>query len=95
MSCTPNKKIKHIITERFYLGAKMLLPIVEIPQSIKEGLESYRDLFPRSETYQHIMEYCTGLIVLDKPSIKRLSQCLVNGSSQSSINKSLTQFFFL
>jgi SRSO17 transposase len=68
----------------------MIIPIVSIPPSIQKGLRPYRDLFPRSETYQHILEYCTGLVVLDKPSINRLSQCLVDGPSQSSINKSLT-----
>lgn len=49
----------------------MVLPIVAIPASIEAGLAPYRDLFPRSETYQHIKEYCTGLVVLDKPSINR------------------------
>jgi SRSO17 transposase len=54
-------------------------------------LAPYRDLFPRSETYQHILEYCTGLVVLDKPSINRLAACLVDGPAQSSINKALTR----
>jgi hypothetical protein len=48
-------------------------------------------LFPRIETYQHIKEYCTGLVVLEKPSINRLAACLVDGPAQSSINKALTQ----
>jgi hypothetical protein len=47
----------------------MLVPIVAIPPSIERGLAPYRDLFPRIETYQHIKEYCTGLVVLEKPSI--------------------------
>jgi hypothetical protein len=50
----------------------MVVPVVAIPPSIEAGLAPYRDLFPRSETYQHILEYCTGLVVLDKPSINRL-----------------------
>src|ERR687893_2919648 len=69
----------------------MLVPIVAIPPSIERGLAPYRDLFPRIETYQHIKEYCTGLVVLEKPSINRLAACLVDGPAQSSINKALTR----
>jgi hypothetical protein len=69
----------------------MVVPVVAIPPSIEAGVAPYRDLFPRSETYQHILEYCTGLVVLDKPSINRLAACLVDGPAQSSINKALTR----
>ena len=69
----------------------MLVPIVAIGASIEIGLAPYRDLFPRIETYQHIKEYCTGLVVLEKPSINRLAACLVDSPAQSSINKALTQ----
>ena len=68
----------------------MIVPIVKIPSSIALGLSIYKSLFPRSETYQHIQQYCTGLVVLDKPSIQRMSDCLVNGPCQSSLNKAVT-----
>lgn len=68
----------------------MIIPIVSIPVSIAEGLWGYEDLFPRSETFQHIGEYCTGLVVLEKPSIRRMSHCFVDGPSQSSLNKAIT-----
>ena len=68
----------------------MIIPIVKIPDSIVSGLSIYTDLFPRSETIEHIHQYCTGLVVLEKPSIKRLSQCLVDGPCQSSLNKAIT-----
>ena len=73
----------------------MIIPIVSIPPSIANGLKHYKDLFPRSETFQHIQEYCTGMVVLDKPSIKRISQCFVDGPCQSSLNKSITALIFL
>ena len=69
----------------------MVVPIVAIPPSIEIGLTPYRDLFPRIETYHHIKEYWTGLVVLEKPSINRLAACLVEGPAQSSINKALTR----
>lgn len=68
----------------------MIVPIVSIPASIANGLAGYKDLFPRSETFQHIQEYCTGMIVLDRPSIQRMSQCFVDGPCQSSLNKAIT-----
>jgi hypothetical protein len=68
----------------------MILPIVSIPPSIATGLAGYRDLFPRSETFEHIQQYCTGLVVLERPSIQRMSQCFVEGPCQSSLNKTIT-----
>ncbi len=47
----------------------MIVPIVKIPATIADGLHIYRNLFPRSEMYRHIEEYCTGLVVLAKPSL--------------------------
>lgn len=69
----------------------MFIPITDIPQSIVDGFSPYRDLFCRPESFQHLMEYATGLVVLDKPSIRRLSECLLDGPDQSCINKMLTQ----
>jgi hypothetical protein len=68
----------------------MIMPIVSVPPSISIGLEEYKDLFPRSETFQHIQEYCTGMVLLEKPSIQRTSQCFVDGPCQSSLNKAIT-----
>lgn len=68
----------------------MIIPIVSVPPSISSGLEEYKDLFPRSETFQHIQEYCTGMVLLEKPSIQRTSQCFVDGPCQSSLNKAIT-----
>jgi hypothetical protein len=68
----------------------MILPIMAIPPSIAQGVSCYSDIFPRSETFQHIQEYCTGLVVLERPSIRRMAQCFVDGPCQSSLNKALT-----
>lgn len=68
----------------------MIIPIVSIPPSIANGLAGYKDLFPRCETFQHIQEYCTGLVVLERPSIQRMAKCFVDGPCQSSLNKAVT-----
>ena len=67
----------------------MIIPIVSIPASIANGLADYKDLFPRCETFQHIQEYCTGMVLLNRPSIQRMSQCFVDGPCQSSLNKAI------
>ncbi len=67
----------------------MIIPIVSIPASIAKGLADYKDLFPRCETFQHIQEYCTGVVLLNRPSIQRMSQCFVDGPCQSSLNKAI------
>ena len=69
----------------------MMIPIVSIPASIEAGLKPYRSYFSRSESFAHFQEYCTGLVVLEKPSIRRMAQCFVAGPSQSSLNKTLTR----
>ena len=68
----------------------MIVPIVQIPKSIADGLSIYKPLFPRCETYTHIEQYCTGLVVLEKPSIQRMADCIVDGPSQSALNKAIT-----
>ena len=69
----------------------MVIPITDLPESIVEGLAAYRGLFSREGSFHHIMEYAPGLVILEKPSIRRLAECLVEGPAQSSINKALTQ----
>ena len=41
----------------------MLLPLVGVPDRIKEGLEPYRDLFCRDAGFEHISRYVTGLLL--------------------------------
>lgn len=40
-----------------------MLPITQIPASILEGLQDYRELFCRDAGFEHIGRYLTGLIV--------------------------------
>jgi hypothetical protein len=40
-----------------------MLPMVEVPQTIRKGLRPYRDLFRRQEGFEHVSRYVSGLIV--------------------------------
>lgn len=41
----------------------MLLPIVEVPKTIEEEMEKYREVFFRKEGFEHIKRYVSGLII--------------------------------
>src|ERR687891_2675748 len=40
-----------------------MLPMVGVPETIRKGLRPYRDLFRRTEGFEHVSRYVTGLIV--------------------------------
>jgi len=40
-----------------------MLPIVEVPEIIRNGMLNYRDVFCRYEGFDHVSRYVTGLII--------------------------------
>jgi hypothetical protein len=42
---------------------KIMIPIVEVPQTIAAQMKNYRDIFCRSEGFDHVSRYVTGLII--------------------------------
>ena len=40
-----------------------MLPIVQVPETIRKGMSSYRDVFCRDEGFDHVSRYVTGLII--------------------------------
>jgi len=40
-----------------------MLPMVGVPETIRNGLRPYRDLFGRAEGFEHVSRYVTGLLV--------------------------------
>ncbi|MBI3413000.1 MAG: hypothetical protein HY051_02900 [Candidatus Aenigmarchaeota archaeon] len=47
-----------------------MLPIVEVPESIRRGMERYRSIFCRQEGFDHVCRYVTGLIVLPNKTLQ-------------------------
>ena len=40
-----------------------MLPIVQVPETIRNGMQNYRDIFCRDEGFDHVSRYVTGLII--------------------------------
>jgi hypothetical protein len=40
-----------------------MLPMVEVPETIRKGLRPYRDLFRRAEGFEYVSRYVSGLLV--------------------------------
>lgn len=47
-----------------------MLPMVSVPETIRKGLRPYRDLFRRSEGFEYVSRYVTGLIVSPKKTLQ-------------------------
>jgi hypothetical protein len=42
---------------------KDMLPITEVPETIRNGMMNYRNVFCRDEGFEHVSRYVTGLII--------------------------------
>ena len=42
---------------------KEMLPITEVPESIRNGMMNYRNVFCRDEGFEHVSRYVTGLVI--------------------------------
>ncbi len=40
-----------------------MLPMVEVPETIRNGMLNYRDVFCRDEGFDHVSRYVTGLVI--------------------------------
>jgi len=40
-----------------------MLPIIEVPETVRSGMSNYRDVFCRDEGFDHVSRYVTGLII--------------------------------
>jgi len=47
-----------------------MLPIVEIPETLRTGLEAYRSLFCRKAGFEHMGRYLTGLITSENKTLQ-------------------------
>lgn len=40
-----------------------MIPIIEVPETIRDGMMNYRNVFCREEGFEHVSRYVTGLII--------------------------------
>src|SRR6266481_3591572 len=50
-----------------------MLPMVEVPETIRKGLRPYRDLFRRAEGFAHVSRYVAGLIVSPNKTVQGIN----------------------
>jgi SRSO17 transposase len=69
-----------------------MLPLVEIPPTIKKYAEGYQDLLS-PEQYEHVKRYLTGLFVSENKTIQVINgSFVVEVKNQSSLNRFLTEY---
>jgi hypothetical protein len=69
-----------------------MLPLVEIPPTVKKYAEGYRDLYS-PEQFEHFKRYLTGLFVCENKTIQAINgSFVVELRDQSSLNRFLTQY---
>lgn len=49
-----------------------MLPIVGVPETIRQGMEPYRDLFCREAGFDHVSRYVTGVILSPNKTLQGL-----------------------
>jgi hypothetical protein len=47
-----------------------MLPMVEVPKTIRARLRPYRDLFRRAEGFEHVSRYVSGLSVSPNKTVQ-------------------------
>ena len=67
-----------------------MLPITAHPQLLKKYGSEFESLFTQP-SYNHFLNYLTGLITVPKPNVSKISTWIYQGKDQSSLNRLLTK----
>ena len=74
-------------------GKCVMLPIVEVPETIRNGMLNYRDVFCRDEGFDHVSRYVTGLIISPNKTLQGIYDLQVwDGKKPSRRSTRLWQF---
>src|SRR5262245_54678148 len=60
-----------------------MLPIVGVPETIRQGMAHYRDIFCREAGFDHVSRYVTGLILSPKKTLQGLDDLQVWATEQA------------
>jgi hypothetical protein len=61
-----------------------MLPIVEVPETIRNGMLNYRDVFCRDEGFDHVSRYVTGLVISPNKTLQGIYDLQVWGEKKAS-----------
>lgn len=71
-----------------------MLPLVEIPPTVRKYAEGYQDLFS-PEQFEHFKRYLTGLFVSENKTIQAINgSFVVEARNQSSLNRFFTEYLW-
>src|SRR6266516_947416 len=63
--------------QRIGVSKDHMLPITGIPETIARGMAGFRDLFCRTEGFEHINRYATGLILSPNKTLQGIYELQV------------------
>jgi hypothetical protein len=47
-----------------------MLPMVEVPETIRRGMAQYREVFCRDEGFEHVSRYGAGLVISPNKTVQ-------------------------
>lgn len=50
-----------------------MIPLVGVPATIAQGMRAYRDVFCRSEGYEHVSRYVSGLLLSENKTLQAIA----------------------
>jgi hypothetical protein len=59
-----------------------MLPIIEVPQSIRQAMKAYRSVFCREEGFEHVSRYVTGLVLSPNKTLQGIYDLQVWGEAR-------------
>lgn len=66
-----------------------MMPLVGIPKTIVEGMEAYREVFCRSEGFEHVKRYISGLLLSENKTLQGIHAQQVNGDGERASRRAM------
>src|SRR5262244_2965638 len=73
---------------------KRMLPIIGVPETIRQGLGPYRPLFCRDEGFEHVSRYVTGLILSPNKTLQGIYDVQVWGTDGKPSRRAMHEAVF-
>src|ERR671933_201628 len=71
-----------------------MLPIIGVPETIRQGLAPYRPLFCREEGFEHVSRYVTGLILSPNKTLQGIYDLQVWGTDEKPSRRAMHEAVF-
>ena len=71
-----------------------MLPIIGVPETIRQGLAPYRPLFCREEGFEHVSRYVTGLMLSPNKTLQGIDDLQVWGTDEQPSRRAMHEAVF-